>query len=528
MVKKTLAARFWRWYERHYLLNLSVATALFLLQAFHLYWLFTDVILERLTGHSYFIFPRALWPVYVLVDYTEIPALIMTSAVYLHSLGKRNSLQAWLALAAINIQWVHLFWITDEVVLEMVGGKPFIGMPPVVAWIAILIDYLELPVMVDTVRRLITTVRNLRLGGQAQLWKEHWREEGDAAYVYRKLATADTDPSRITLYTQLAVVEDQHVARWAEILRRTGVRVERHRPSFRVRGLTLIGRVIGWQLPATILLAEERREMEGYLRRVHEYTDPDAVQAAQTLAKEAAEHAQQLSDLLGIAQEPWHRTESLGSLQRAAHHFSTGLIVTVGLIMGFVGIGAPHGLIRAAAVAAVLAEALAIGGLSYLQARGERERLAHETAMEREELRLMPDLEEAELALVYRSRGLTAETARQAAHAVMQDPERALEEKRHIEFGAIDPPSPRWSGWVAGLSTAAGAAIPAAPFVAAQPENTLWLSVSLSLLVTIAVGITRSVLTGRHALRSTSEMVIAGGVVALACYLVGRWIAVPF
>jgi VIT1/CCC1 family predicted Fe2+/Mn2+ transporter len=520
----TLVQRVWRWYERHYLLNLSVATGLFMLQAFHLYWLFTDVILRRLTGQSYFAFPQEFWPIYVFIDYTEIPALITVSAVYLHSLGKRNSLQAWLALAALNIQWLHLFWITDEIVVQTLSGSPLVGLPPWLAWIAILIDYLEIPVMIDTVRRLINEISDLRMGSQVQLWKAHWQEEGDAAYVYRKLAGDERDRERARLYRQLAEVEDQHVDRWAMVLRDSGVKMGRHRPSLRVRLLSVAGRLIGWQLPSTILLAEERREMEGYLRAAGEYTVPAAIDAAKMLAKEAAEHAQQLSDLLGISSEPWHRTESVQVLQESIQSAATALVISLGLMMGLIGVRAPAAVLQVTGIFAMVVVACSLAATKYLSSKGERDRLARELAMEREELRLMPDLEERELALVYRSRGLDPEEARKTAKAIMRDPERALAEKLQMELGGAELPVPPMpAGWMTGISALLGAAVPVLPFLRVGGETAAWLSLALASLAGVAIGIIRSVLTGENALRSAAQTVVMAGGVALAAFLVGRW-----
>ncbi len=50
----------------------------------------------------------------------------------------------------INSQWLHIFWITDEILLEQGILSPFL------AWLAILIDYLELPVIFDTMKRTVT------------------------------------------------------------------------------------------------------------------------------------------------------------------------------------------------------------------------------------------------------------------------------------------------------------------------------------------------------------------------------------
>lgn len=146
--------KFWDWYKRHYLFTLSVTTFLFLLQLFHLYWLFTDVVLKRLTGHSFFIFPPFWGALSTILDYTEIPALISTSLIYIHLLREKfESKNLWF-LFFLNIQWLHLFWITDQIVVERLGfSQGYLHWSTIVAWVAILIDYAELPVMYDTTKQ---------------------------------------------------------------------------------------------------------------------------------------------------------------------------------------------------------------------------------------------------------------------------------------------------------------------------------------------------------------------------------------
>lgn len=153
-------ARFWAWYERHYVVNLTIATLLFAIQLVHLFWLATHVIALRLFGVSFFETSSLFQTVIVLVDYTEIPALISTTFVYLYDLRKRFSWKALLFLVFLNSQWLHLFWITDEFVLDQFQGRPTDTVLPVwLAWVAILIDYLELPVIVDTFVKLGKTLR---------------------------------------------------------------------------------------------------------------------------------------------------------------------------------------------------------------------------------------------------------------------------------------------------------------------------------------------------------------------------------
>lgn len=168
---KNILDRFWQWYNKYYLFALTVTTFLFLLQLFHLYWLFMDVILQRLIGESYFFFPPFWGVLSILLDYTEIPALISTSLVYLNELrqsasprgivgaSRRTNWRDIIFLFLLNIQWLHLFWITDAVVIEHFNGNPYFHWSVVIAWIAIIIDYAELPVMYDTAKKTVIEIK---------------------------------------------------------------------------------------------------------------------------------------------------------------------------------------------------------------------------------------------------------------------------------------------------------------------------------------------------------------------------------
>ncbi len=157
--------RFWSWYERHLLLNLTITATLFLLQVVHLIWLALAVVVPR----AFHLAP--LWPdapalelLITLIDYTEVPALLTTSLFYLRNLLQgEGARQAAFYLVLLNSQWLHIFWITDEfVVVTLTGSGEGTVLPPWLAWIAILIDYAEVPVIIDLARR----------AGQA------WRREG--------------------------------------------------------------------------------------------------------------------------------------------------------------------------------------------------------------------------------------------------------------------------------------------------------------------------------------------------------------
>src|SRR5688500_9429762 len=96
-------------------------------------------------------------------------------------------------------------------------------------------------------------------------FEHHLADEADAAYLYRALASEEADERRRDIYRRLADVEDRHVAIWANLLASHGRHHRVHRPSLRARLFAWLGRRFGSGFLLPILLAEEGREVKGYL-----------------------------------------------------------------------------------------------------------------------------------------------------------------------------------------------------------------------------------------------------------------------
>ena len=95
---------FWSWYERTYTLNVGVALGLFLIQLVHLAWLTGEVVWAHLFGAPLFVFAGVWETIIVLVDYTEIPALLSVSLVYINELRHGRNLKSILYLVFLNSQ----------------------------------------------------------------------------------------------------------------------------------------------------------------------------------------------------------------------------------------------------------------------------------------------------------------------------------------------------------------------------------------------------------------------------------------
>jgi vacuolar iron transporter family protein len=145
--------------------------------------------------------------------------------------------------------------------------------------------------------------------------------------------------------------------------------------------------------------------------------------------------------------------------------------------------------------------------------------------MERHEMRLMPDLEEDELAVIYEAKGLTPERARETARAMMQDPPQALAAMVREELN-IHPAelAPLKDGLVTGSATAVGAFIPIVPFLLLEHSSAIWVSLVVSMLAHFAIGAARSLFTGRSVWASGRDMFVVGFGVAAVGYLIGEGI----
>ena len=112
----------------------------------------------------------------------------------------------------------------------------------------------------------------------------------------------------------------------------------RFRPSARTRLLASLGKMFGPQFLLPMLLAEEGREVKGYLD-MHRRTARGAPGADEslTLARESAEHATTLNQISGKTGEPWHRAGSGGFLRNVVYGFNDGLTANFGLVAGVIG-----------------------------------------------------------------------------------------------------------------------------------------------------------------------------------------------
>jgi VIT1/CCC1 family predicted Fe2+/Mn2+ transporter len=353
---------------------------------------------------------------------------------------------------------------------------------------------------------------------------EHYlEEEVDAAFLYRQLADLESEPKRKDLFLRLAAVEDRHILAWEALITEAGRPIPPKSPSSRTRLMAWLARKLGPHVILPRILAEEGREAASFLRLAAKTEDPSMRTTAAMIARESAEHAGELGHLLGREGEPWHTTGAGGYMRSIVYGFNDGLTANFGLVAGVIGAGISTKHVILTGIAGAVADALSMGSSGYLAAKSEAEVHENDIALEREEIRLMPDLEIEELALIYEAKGVPADQARAMAESLMSDPERALETKVREELHINKPDvTPLGDGMITGTATAIGAIIPIVPFLMMPAEIAIWISLTISMLAHFGVGAARSIFTGRGLWISGRDMFFVGFGVALAGYIIGR------
>ncbi len=226
--------------------------------------------------------------------------------------------------------------------------------------------------------------------------------------------------------------------------------------------------------------------------------------------------------------EHHHRDVQGGAARAAVFGVSDGLVSNVGLILGVAGADPMPSVVRLAGLAGLIAGAISMAAGEYNSMKVQSELLERELELERLEIRRHPELETAELAGVYESRGMDPTQARELAETVMGDPEVALETHAREELG-VDPGqlgSPLGAASSSFAAFSAGALVPLVPWFVASGPAAAVASLLAAVVAAVAVGSAIGRFTGRPLPRTVARQIAFTLVPAVLTYAVGSAVGV--
>ncbi len=362
---------------------------------------------------------------------------------------------------------------------------------------------------------------------RTDLWLQNLLDERDGAALYEGLAALEGDPERARSFRGLAEGERRHAEIWARKLERAGAPLPPDRPSSRIRVLLWLARRLGTSAVLPLVLENEGNDADKYQQQGGEVEAP-------ALAQEEREHRELLAGMgqgqalearSNIAErERWHRGGRGGAIRAAVFGMNDGLVSNLSLVLGVAGAVHDPRTTLVTGCAGLLAGAFSMAVGEYTSVASQRDILARQVSMERREIAEAPEEEAAELALILKQKGVSAEQASRTATEILKNPEHALDTLVREELG-LDPEdlgSPWQAAGSSFLTFAVGAAVPVLPFLFLRGAPAVVTAFGLAALVLSAVGSVVAFLSGTSALRSAARMVGLAALAAGITYGVGR------
>jgi len=217
-----------------------------------------------------------------------------------------------------------------------------------------------------------------------------------------------------------------------------------------------------------------------------------------------------------------HRDVTGGWLRPAVFGMMDGLVSNTALIAGVAGGGVQGHALVLTGLAGLAAGAFSMATGEFTSVASQTELTRAEIEIEKAEIARVPKAEEAELAGIYRARGVDDKTAREVARQLHAQPDTVWRVHAREELG-VDPddlPSPRVAAGSSFVAFCAGAVVPLIPYFLGA-DRLLW-AVLLAGVALFLGGAVVSRFTNRSALYSGSRQLILGALAAGVTHLVGQ------
>jgi VIT1/CCC1 family predicted Fe2+/Mn2+ transporter len=210
----------------------------------------------------------------------------------------------------------------------------------------------------------------------------------------------------------------------------------------------------------------------------------------------------------------WLRAGVLGA--------NDGIVSTAGIVVGVSGATSSRTAIATAGIAGLVAGAVSMALGEYVSVSTQRDSERALLALERHELATMPDEELAELAQIYRDKGLSEGTAWQVARELTAHDALAAHVDAELNLDPDDLVNPWQAAGASAVSFTIGAALPLIAIL--LPTATWRVPVTvIAVLAALALAGAASARIGSASVGRAIARVVLGGTVGLAVtYAIGQ------
>lgn len=216
-----------------------------------------------------------------------------------------------------------------------------------------------------------------------------------------------------------------------------------------------------------------------------------------------------------------HKNQRIGWLRAAVLGANDGIVSTASLILGVAAAGVTSQNILITGVAGLVAGSMSMAAGEYVSVSSQSDTEKADIEKERLELASQPDHELAELAAIYMSRGLNADTAKTVAAQLMAHDALGAHTRDELGISDTSAAQPVQAAIASAATFALGAALPLM-VVFVSPQPMLSVAVAASSLVFLAALGSLAARAGGSSVMTAAMRVTFWGALAMALtYVVG-------
>lgn len=226
-----------------------------------------------------------------------------------------------------------------------------------------------------------------------------------------------------------------------------------------------------------------------------------------------------------------HMQEQGKYLKSVVYGGLDGIITTFAVVAGVAGASLSSGIVLILGFANLIADGLSMAIGDYLSTKAENEYNRAEREREAWEVRNHPEGERRELEEIYVDKGFGQEDARQLVEIISKDEEAWVSTMMVEELGIMESDESPYKNAIATfLSFSVFGVVPLMAFVVsllnpAIQENGFLVASVMTGVVLFILGALKVRITQRSWIKSGLEMLVVGGLAAIAAYTVGLLLA---
>ncbi len=222
------------------------------------------------------------------------------------------------------------------------------------------------------------------------------------------------------------------------------------------------------------------------------------------------------------AHEELHFINRTGWLRAAVLGANDGIVSVSSLIVGVAAADPSPGAVLVAGMAGLAAGAMSMAAGEYVSVSSQSDIERADIAREQQALIDTPEAELAELASIYQSRGLSAETAALVAQELTQNDALGAHVRDELGLSEVHAANPLQAAFASGLTFTVAAALPLIAAVLAPADKIIPVVVVTTLLCLAGLGALGAQAGGAPKLRATARVLFWGAAAMAITAGVGR------